>query len=248
MTNTAIKAEKVTLTLKIPPKNGLGDYAERLIKRKPLLDEISILKNISFTLKKGEGLALVGANGSGKTALLKLLAGIMTPTEGRIVTKGSVSPVFIENKGFNASMSVKNNIYFAGSMRGFSSDYMKKRIEDIVSFGELGDVLNTNVKKCSADVASRLAFSIAAFIKTDILIVDEALSVCGEEFCAKAIKKMKEMKKNGTALLFVSYSGDQIIRLCERAIWLDNGERKMLDESEKVCRAYNEFYESFDEN
>lgn len=248
MTNTAVKAEKVTLTYRLPPKNGFIDYAKRLIKRKPLLDEINVLKRISFTVKKGEGLALIGANGAGKTTLLKIVAGIMTPTEGRIVTNGCVSPVFTENKGFNSSMTVKNNIYLAGSMRGFSKEYMKKRIEDIVRFGELESVLNTNVKKCPPEVTSRLAFSIAAFIKTDILIVDEALSVCGDKFSEKALYKMEEMKERGTAVLFVSYTGEEIIRLCERAIWLDNGERKMLDDSEKVCMAYNEFFESLDDN
>lgn len=248
MTNTVVKAEKVTLTHKLSPRNGFSDFAERIIKREPLLDEISLLKNISFSMKKGEGMALIGANGSGKTVLLKVLSGILPPTEGRIVTKGCISPIFADNKGFNASMSVKNNIYLAGSMRGFSREYMKKRIEDIVRFGELENVLNITVKKCSPDVTSRLAFSIAAFIKTDILIVDEALSACDDTFREKAVDKMMEMKENGTAVLFVSFVGEHILRLCEKAIWLDNGERRMLDAAEKVCIAYNEYYETLNEN
>lgn len=248
MTNIAIKADKVTLTYKHPPRNGIKGCAERLLKRKPLLEEKDILKNISFTLKKGEGLSVIGANGSGKTALLKTLAGIMTPTSGRIIARGNISPVFSESKGFNSSMTVKGNIYLTGSMRGFSKEYMRKRIPDIVSFGELEDVLNTKIKKCPPEITSRLAVSIAAFIKTDILIIDEALSVCGYEFCEKALEKISEMKKNGTAVIFVSYSGEQIITLCEKAIWLENGKRKMLDEAEKVCMAYNEFYESLDDN
>lgn len=248
MTNTAVKADKITLTHKLPPKNGVKDYAERLIKKEPLFDEINILKNVSFILKKGEGLALIGANGSGKTTLLKTVAGIMSPTSGRIVTNGCVSPIFAEYKGFNPSMTVKSNIYLAGSMRGFSKEYMRKHIEDIVEFGELSELLNTNIKKCPADVTSRLAFSIAANIRTDILIVDEVLSVCDDEFCKKAVEKMAEMKENGTALLLVSYTGEHILRLCERALWLDNGTRKMLDNAEKVCRAYNEFYESLSDN
>ena len=202
---TAIKAENVSLIYNVPPKNGVKDFAARLIKREPLLDKIEILKNISFTLEKGSALALIGANGAGKTTLLKLISGIMTPTSGRIVTKGCISPVFAENKGFNPSMSVKNNVYLAGSMHGFSREYMKKRIRSIV---------------------------------------DEALSVCGEKFCEKCVKKMSEMKANGTAVLFVSYSGEQIIKLCEKALWLENGEIKMTDSAENTCKAYNEFYES----
>ncbi len=241
---TAIKAENVSLIYNVPPKNGVKDFAARLIKREPLLDKIEILKNISFTLEKGSALALIGANGAGKTTLLKLISGIMTPTSGRIVTKGCISPVFAENKGFNPSMSVKNNVYLAGSMHGFSREYMKKRIRSIVEFAELEEHLNTPVKKCSPDMTSRLAFAIAAFLKTDIIIVDEALSVCGEKFCEKCVKKMSEMKANGTAVLFVSYSGEQIIKLCEKALWLENGEIKMTDSAENTCKAYNEFYES----
>lgn len=240
---TAVKAKNVSLAYKAPPKNGIKDYAIRLIKKEPLFDELNILKKISFTLEKGSALALIGANGAGKTTLLKLISGIMTPTSGRIVTKGCISPIFAENKGFNPSMSVKNNIYLAGSMRGFSREYMKKRIKSIIEFAELEEQLNTSVKKCTPDMTSRLAFAIAAFVKTDILIVDEALSVCDEKFCDKCIEKMSEMKTKGTSILFVSYSGEQIIQLCEKALWLDSGEVKMFDTAKSVAKAYNDFYE-----
>ncbi len=242
--NTAIKAENVSLTYKMPPKNGVRDYAVRLIKREPLFDELNILKDISFTLEKGSAMALIGANGAGKTTLLKLVSGIMTPTSGRIVTKGCISTIFAESKGFNPSMSVKNNVYLAGSMRGLSREYMKKRVKSIIEFAELGEQFNTAVRKCTPDMTSRLAFSIAAFVKTDILILDEALSVCGEEFCNKCMEKMSEMKKRGASVLFVSYSGEQIIGLCEKALWMDGGEVKMWDSVESVCKAYNDFYDS----
>ena len=219
----AVKLKKVSLSHKIPPKNGVKDSVMRLIKNEPFFDEQYILKNISFTLEKGSAIALIGGEGAGKTTLLRLISGIITPTSGRIITNGCISPVFSDGMGFNPSLTVKKNVYFVGSMRGFSSEYMKKRIKDIIEFAGLKEQLNAPIKKCTREMVSRLAFSISAFIKTDILIVDEALSGCDEDFCERCMEKMLEMKSRGASVLFVSYSGDQIIKLCENAIWLDNG-------------------------
>ena len=239
----AVKIKKLSLSYKIPPKGGIKNYALKLIKKEPLFDRHYILKDISFTVKKSSAIALIGDKGAGKTALLKLIAGIMTPTSGQITTNGCISPIFSRDLPFNPSLTVKNNVYFVGELYGFSNKYMKKQLKNIIEFAELNEQLNAPVKKCTQEMLSRLAFSIAAFIKTDILIVDEALSVCDKVFCKKCIEKMSEMKLNGTSIFFVSDSIEQIKQLCEKSLWLDGGEVKMFDETESVIKAINNFYE-----
>lgn len=243
MSDTAIIAENVSLTLN-PNSNrqvGLREYWTRLLKKKASDDEFKVLDDISFEVKKGGSLAVIGAEGSGKTMLLKLAAGIITPTEGKILAKGTVGAVFSQDKGFDLSLSAMENIYIMGSLRGFTREYMKKRVRSIISFAELEGYEGVQVKKLSHEMSSRLAFSIAAHVKTDILILDEALSSCSEKFRRKCEEKIAKMKEQGTAVLSVSYVPEHIMNVCEDAIWINNGEMLMCDTTENVCKAYEEF-------
>lgn len=246
MSNTAIIAENVSLTCN-PENNrqvGLVKYWARLLKKKTHFDELQVLDDISFKVEKGGSLAVIGAEGSGKTTLLKLIAGIITPTEGKILTKGNIGTVFAEDKGFDLSLSAEKNIYIMGSLMGFSREYMEKRVGKIISFAELEGFEGIQVKKLTHEMSLRLAFSIAAHVKTDILILDEALSSCGEEFRGKCEEKIAKMKEQGTAVLSVSYLTEHLMNVCENAIWLDNGEMLMYDTVENVSKAYEEFCQS----
>lgn len=243
MSDTVIIAENVSLTcdLKSNRQVGLLKYWERLLKKEANNSELQVLNDISFKVEKGGSLAVIGAEGSGKTTLLKLIAGIITPTEGKILTKGNIGTVFAEDKGFDLSLSAAENIFIIGSLRGFTREYMKKRVKKIISFAELEGSEDVKVKKLSHEMSLRLAFSIAAHVKTDILILDEALSSCGEEFRRKCEEKIAKMKETGTAVLSVSYVPDHIMNICENAIWIDKGEMMMYDTAENVSKAYEEF-------
>ncbi|MBD5116540.1 MAG: ABC transporter ATP-binding protein [Ruminococcaceae bacterium] len=243
MSDTAIRAENVSMSFDPDSKRqvGLGGYWARLLKKKTSSDKFQMLNDISFKIKKGGSLAVIGAEGSGKTTLLKLAAGIITPTEGKIITKGSIGTVFAEDKGFDLSLSAKENIYIMGSLRGFTREYMKKRVDKIIDFAELEGFEGTPVKKLSHETSLRLAFSIVSHVKTDILILDEALSPCSAEFRAKCEKRIAKMKDSGTAVLSVSYLPDHISNVCENAIWIDNGEMMMYDTAQKVWEEYEKF-------
>lgn len=243
MSDTAIIAENVSLTCNAQRDRqvGLGKYWARLFKKKTSFDEFQVLDDISFEVKKGGSLAVIGAEGSGKTMLLKLAAGIIAPTEGKILTKGNIGAVFAQDKGLDLSFSVMENIYIRGSLMGFTREYMKKRVQKIISFAELEGFEGVQVKRLTHEMSSQLAFSIAAHVKTDILILDEALSSCGEEFRRKCEERIAEMREEGTAVLSVSYLPDHIMSVCEDAIWLDNGEMMMYDTVENVSKAYEEF-------
>ena len=246
MSDTAIIAENVSLTCNLDSNRqvGLLKYWEGLFKKKASYAELQILDDISFKVRKGGSLAVIGAEGSGKTTLLKLIAGIIAPTGGKILTKGNIGTVFAEDRGFDLSLSAAENIFIMGSLRGFTREYMKKRVKKIISFAELEGYDDVQVKKLSHEMSLRLAFSIAAHVKTDILILDEALSSCSADFRFKCEERITKMRELGTAVLSVSYVPDHIINVCEDAIWIDNGEMMMYDTAENVCRAYEEFSQS----
>lgn len=243
MSDTAIIAKNVSLTCNLGSNRqvGLGEYWARLLKKKTRFKEFQVLDDISFKVKKGGSMAVIGAEGSGKTMLLKLAAGIIAPTEGKILTKGTIGAVFAQDKGLDLSFSTVENIYILGLLRGFTREYMKKRVQKIISFAELEGYESVQVKKLTHEMSLRLAFSTAAHVKTDILILDEALSSCSKEFRRKCEERIAEMREQGTAVLSVSYLPDHIMSVCEDAIWLDNGEMMMYDTVENVYKAYEEF-------
>lgn len=243
MSDTAIQVENVSLTFNLSRGGqvGLGRHLFNLITKKKDFEEFPALDDVSFEVKKGGSLAVVGIEGAGKTSLLKLIAGIIVPTEGRVLTKGSVFGVFAEDKGFDPHLSAVENIYAAGALRGYSHEYMKKRVESIIGFAELEGSEQLRLKKFSHDMSLRLALSIALHVKADILLLDEALSPCGEEFRQRCAERIKKMRESGTALVFVSYLPELAKSLCDEAVWIDNGELLMQDTVDNVFEAYNAF-------
>ena len=213
----------------------------KLLKHQLFFDEFWALKNISFQINAGESLALIGRNGCGKSTMLKIIAGVLMPTLGEIKVAGSIAPLIELGAGFDAELTARENIYMNGAIMGYDRPFMNKHFDEIVSFSELQDFLDVPVKNFSSGMVARLGFSIATIVRADILIVDEILAVGDAAFQQKCEAKMADLLGNGTTLIFVSHSGEQVKRLCKRAIWIDHGEQKLEGPSEEVYAAYSDF-------
>ncbi len=196
------------------------------------------LRGVSFSVRRGEVVGLVGVNGAGKSTLLKLVAGVMKPTEGRVCCGGSVCPMIELGAGFDPQLTARENIYLNGAIMGYSRAFVRSRFDAIVDFAELRGFLEVPVQNFSSGMTARLAFSIATQVEPEILIVDEILSVGDAAFQAKSEEKMMSMIRGGTTVLFVSHSVEQIRKLCTRALWLDHGTLREDGEPDAVCAHY----------
>lgn len=182
-----------------------------------------VLKGISFSVKQGEAIGLIGKNGCGKSTTLKLLSRIMYPNEGEIEIKGRVSSLLELGAGFHPDMSGRENIYTNASIFGLTRKEIDMRMHDIISFSELEEFLDNPVRTYSSGMYMRLAFSVAINVDADVLLIDEILAVGDVSFQAKCFEKLKEIKANGTTIVIVSHSMGQIEQICDRTIWLDEG-------------------------
>ena len=186
-----------------------------------------VLKGINLNIKKGEAVALIGVNGSGKSTLLKLMTKIIYPNKGKIITRGKLTSLLELGAGFHADFSGRENIYFNASIFGLTKKEIDDRLEQIIEFSELRDYIDNPVRTYSSGMFMRLAFAVAINVDADILLVDEILSVGDQHFQAKCINKMKELKKEGKTMVFVTHSLGSAQELCDRSIWLSNGIIKM---------------------
>ncbi len=205
------------------------------------------LKDLSFTVRRGENIGFVGHNGAGKSTLLKLITGILTATSGSVDVRGTVASLLELGAGFNPEMTGRENIYLNGSIMGHSHEQMDALLPSIVEFADIGEFIDQPVKMYSSGMFARLAFAVNAFVEPDILIVDEALSVGDNLFQMKCMKKMRELMDGGTAVLFVSHDMNAVRRFCDRAIWLDHGELREEGETNKVLDDYAEFLKCGDQ-
>lgn len=196
------------------------------------------LKNITFEVKKGDTLGLIGKNGSGKSTLLKIISGLLTPSSGNVKANGKISALLELGAGFNMEYTGVENIYLNGMVMGLTKKEIDEKLEDIISFADIGDFINQPVKTYSSGMFVRLAFSVATNVEPDILIVDEALSVGDMVFQARSMRKMKELIDKGSALLFVSHDISTVKSLCNKVIYLENSQIKEQGESGKICDLY----------
>lgn len=207
-------------------------------KRRPKLEEFWALRNVSFGVNKGEVVGLIGSNGAGKSTLLKVVSGVMKPTKGKVEVDGTIAPMIELGAGFDQELTARENIYLNGAVLGYSKAFIDSKFDEIVEFSELKDFLDVPVKNFSSGMVAKLAFSIATVVDPEILIVDEILSVGDIKFQEKSRNKMMEMIKGGTTVLYVSHSLPSIQELCDRVVWLEHGEVKMIGEAKEVCDAY----------
>ena len=220
--------------------DNLKEYFIKLVKKELMFQEFLALKNICFQVRKGESWGIIGTNGSGKSTLLKLICGILKPFQGEVSVQGVIAPLIELGAGFDGDLTARENIFLNGAVLGYSKKYMQKHFEEIVEFAELKDFLDMPIKNYSSGMSARLGFSIATIVKPDILIVDEVLSVGDYAFQQKCEKRMKEMLKAGTTLLYVSHAIESVENLCKNVIWLEKGRIKQSGTAKKVCQDYIE--------
>ncbi|WP_348653160.1 ABC transporter ATP-binding protein [uncultured Sulfurimonas sp.] len=198
------------------------------------------MNDVSFEIKKGETVGIVGKNGAGKSTLLKMITGVLTPTSGSIEVNGKIASLLELGAGFNPEMTGYENIYLNGTLMGFSKEEIDTKVDAILEFADIGEFIQQPVKIYSSGMFARLAFSIAINVEPDILIVDEVLSVGDARFQSKSIKKMESIRDNGTTILFVSHGIEQIKRFCNKAIWIDNGNLKQIGNQTLVSDLYTD--------
>ena len=219
--------------------DNLKEYFVKLVKKELMFQEFLAVIDVSFQVRRGEAWGLVGVNGSGKSTMLKAISGILKPYKGTITTRGNIAPLIELGAGFDGNLTARENIFLNGCLLGHSEKYMNEHFEEIVDFAGLWDFLDSPIKNYSSGMRARLGFAIATMVQPDILIVDEVLAVGDYKFKQKCEKRMNDMLNNGTTLLFVSHSIDDVKRLCDHAIWLDKGQAVMMGTAETVCEAYS---------
>ncbi|WP_379147306.1 ABC transporter ATP-binding protein [Paenibacillus sp. sgz500992] len=208
------------------------------ISKKSYHRDFHALKDISFEVKKGETVGIIGKNGSGKSTLLKIITGVLSQSSGEVTVNGRVSALLELGAGFNLEFTGIQNIYLNGTMMGYSSAEVEKKIPAIIEFADIGDFINQPVKTYSSGMFARLAFAVAINVEPDILIVDEALSVGDIFFQNKCFKKFDELKEKNTTIIFVSHDIGSIRQMCSRVLWLDSSVQILYDDREVVCAQY----------
>lgn len=219
-------------------KQAFVDFFSFKKKKKKKKDEFWALTDISFEVKKGEVIGLIGSNGAGKSTLLKIVSGVMKPTNGKVKVSGVISPMIELGAGFDMELTARENIFLNGAILGYSKQFLESKFDEIVEFSELKDFLDVPVKNFSSGMTAKLAFSIATIVDPEILIVDEILSVGDIKFQEKSKNKMLEMIKGGTTVLYVSHSLDSIRQLCDRVVWIEHGKMVKVGKTDEICDEY----------
>lgn len=227
----AIKVENLSKCYQIydQPRERLKQFVLPRLQRlasfspKQYYREFWALKDVSFEVKRGETVGIIGRNGSGKSTLLQMICGTLNPTGGDITTHGRIAALLELGSGFNPEFTGRENVYLNASVLGLTKDEIDARFDEFATFADIGEFIEQPVKTYSSGMFARLAFSVAINVKPDILIVDEALSVGDTRFVAKCMRRIKDLQLGGASILFVSHDVGSVRALCERAIWLDNG-------------------------
>lgn len=237
-----VKADHVRMVFNIASEqlHSLKEYFIAIVKHELYFKEFIALDDISFQVYPGEVFGLMGTNGSGKSTMLKIIAGVLEPSSGSCYARGVIAPLIELGAGFDMELTARENIFLNGALLGYSKQYITEHFDEIVDFAEVGDFLEMPLKNYSSGMVARIAFAIATVIIPDILIVDEALSV-GDQFfqekCERRIKKL--IDEYHVTVLFVSHSTEQVRRICRKAIWIEKGEMRMIGTADEVCNAYS---------
>lgn len=221
---------------------SLKEYFVAFLRHRLQYKELIVLENISFQVKKGEVVGIIGRNGAGKSTLLKIISGVLKPTSGKVITNGTIVPMLELGSGFDVELSGRENIFLNGAILGYEEEFLKEKYEEIVEFSELGEFINMPIRNYSSGMLMRLAFSIATIVQPEILIVDEILAVGDEGFQRKSKEKMKKLMEKGTTVLFVSHSLAQIEEMCDKVIWIENHRIKEIGNTKEVCERYSEYW------
>ena len=241
MSKTAIEVDNVSMKFKLSREkvDSLKDYIFKTIKREIQYNEFWALKNVSFSVEKGDRVGILGLNGAGKSTLLKVISGVFKPTEGHVDKHGKMVPLLELGAGFDPQYTGKENIYLYGAMLGYTKKFIDSKYDEIVEFSELQKFMDVPVKNYSSGMKSRLGFSIATVVEPKILILDEVLSVGDAKFRKKSEKKIMSMFDSGVTVLFVSHSLEQVQRLCNKAMILEKGKLIAYGDIDPISEQYS---------
>ena len=219
---------------------SLKEFVTRKLSGRLKTNEFWALKHASFDVYKGEVMGIIGHNGAGKSTILKVISGILKPTEGSVTCRGNIVPMLELGSGFDMELTGHENIFLNGAILGYSEEFLKSKYDEIVEFSELGQFIEVPIRNYSSGMLARLAFSIATVVNPEILIVDEILSVGDAAFQEKSRRRMLELMSGGTTVLFVSHSLQQIREMCDRVVWLEHGEVHAVGTTNELCSAYEQ--------
>ena len=241
MAKTAVKVENVSVMFNLNKEkiDNIKEYVIKFLKRKIRFTEFWALTDVSFEVKEGERIGILGFNGAGKSTLLKVIAGVLKPTKGSVQVNGVIAPLLELGAGFDMNYSGSENIYLYGATMGYSRRYIEERYQQIVDFAELGEFIDVPVKNYSSGMRARLGFAIATAVDPQVLILDEVLSVGDAKFKKKSEAKIMSMFDKGVTVLFVSHNTAQVRRLCTKAVLLEKGRVIASGTADEVCDIYD---------
>ncbi|SFN93755.1 ABC-2 type transport system ATP-binding protein [Pseudobutyrivibrio sp. UC1225] len=244
---TVISVQNVTMKFRVATQNvsGIKEYFIQLLKRNITYREFKALDDVSFDVYKGEVVGIIGTNGSGKSTILKIVSGVLRPTEGTVKVDRKKVQLLTLGTGFDMELTGRENVYLNGAIIGYSREFLDAHYDEIVAFAELEDFMDEKVKNYSSGMVSRLGFAIAtAGDAAEILILDEVLSVGDEFFRKKSLARVKEMIHGGSTVLLVSHSMPTIKENCSKVVWIEKGKLRMIGKPELVCKAYQQMRET----
>lgn len=242
MRETVIEVKNVSMhfNLMVERVDSIKEYVIKLLKGKLLYNDFVALSHVSFNVKKGEIIGLIGLNGAGKSTLLKIIAGVLKPTSGEVTVKGSIAPLIEVGAGFDPELTARENIYLNGAILGHDRKFMDSKFDEIIDFAELRNFVDVPVKNFSSGMYARLGFAIATMVQPDILIVDEVLSVGDYKFQKKCEDRIQAMLDKGVTVVLVSHDINMIKKLCTKVVWLEHGHLRDIGPTAKVCKEYEE--------
>lgn len=238
---TMISVNDVTMRFRMTTDRvtSIKEMVTQKLKGQLKYNDFWALKGVSFEVKKGEVVGIIGRNGAGKSTILKIISGILKPTSGNVQRNGNIVPMLELGSGFDYDLTGRENIFLNGAILGYSKEFLHSKYDEILEFSELGNFINMPIRNYSSGMVMRLAFSIATVVNPEILIVDEILAVGDENFQKKSYARMMELMSGGTTVLYVSHDMKQIKTMCNRVVWLEGGVVKLQGPTEEVCNAYN---------
>jgi len=240
--NVAISVQNVSMQFNLSKDKilSLKEYVVKALKRQLHYEEFWALRDVSFTVNKGEVFGVMGLNGAGKSTLLKIIAGVFKPTIGSVAINGELSPLLELGAGFDPEFSARDNVYMNGAMYGYPTKYMEAKYEEIIDFAELWEFEDVALKNFSTGMRSRLGFAVATSVQPEILIVDEILGVGDYKFKAKCEERIKNMISGGVTVLLVTHQINEIKKMCSRAMLLEKGRLISIGDVEEVCAVYGD--------
>lgn len=241
MSETIIEVKNVSMKFNLMEEkvDTLKEFVVKLFKGNLFYNEFIALNDVSFNVEEGDILALVGFNGAGKSTMLKILAGVLKPSAGSVLVKGSIAPLIEVGAGFDPELTAKENIFLNGAILGHSREFLEEHFDNIIEFAELRDFVNVPVKNFSSGMYARLGFSIATEVRPDILIVDEVLAVGDHKFQKKCGDRLLKMVENGTTAIIVSHDIKVVKDVCNKAILLEHGKIKKIGNAQEICAEYD---------